>query len=319
MIYRLLILFLLIGNISVISSEAQNPKRTKKYKKKDKHRAKPSKETIEYKPRVKRDDDGDGVPNYYDHCANTPEGQHVTTFGCPPDTDEDGVYDFEDECIDVKGSVNLKGCPEPDTDGDGLIDRLDRCPNTPGDKKWQGCPDTDKDGTPDSKDNCVNEPGPKGNNGCPYKDHDTDGDGVFDSEDKCTLVPGPADNFGCPELNADEEAALKAAFENLLFETGKDVIKTSSFESLNKLAEVLVNNPYLKLQLEGHTDNVGDEHENMILSDNRAKATRNYLIKRGIKGDRISAQGYGETHPVADNETEEGRKQNRRVVMKLDY
>ena len=209
----LLVLVLMLSH--AVDGYSQNPKRTKHYAKARKKMKKPRKEQIEYTSREKFDTDNDGVPNYYDHCPDTPEGQQVTTFGCPPDSDGDGIFDINDECVNQAGPKKNKGCPYLDSDGDGLLDDIDVCPNTPGEHRFVGCPDTDKDGTPDSKDNCVNEPGPKGNHGCPYEDHDTDGDGVMDSQDKCTLVPGEASNQGCPQLNAEEEAALKAAFENL--------------------------------------------------------------------------------------------------------
>ena len=108
------------------------------------------------------------------------------------DTDDDGVYDYEDECPETPGLPEFNGCP--DSDGDGIEDREDECPNTPGLPEFNGCPDTDGDGIPDHLDACPNTPGLAEYNGCP----DTDGDGVPDNEDECPTVAGPKENNGCP-------------------------------------------------------------------------------------------------------------------------
>ena len=124
-------------------------------------------------------------------------------------------------------------------------------------------------------------------------------------------------NRGCPEIKPADRAALQKAFENLLFETGSDVIISSSFPSLNGLAGVLNNNNTYQLHLEGHTDNVGEDQSNMILSQKRAISTRAYLVKMGISDSRITAAGFGETRSKASNDEEAGRKLNRRVEMIL--
>lgn len=73
----------------------------------------------------------------------------------------------------------------------------------------------------------------------------------------------------------------------------------------------------LKVEIGGHTDNVGDDSSNQVLSDNRAKAVRDWLIENGIAADRLTHKGYGETEPIASNDTEEGRAQNRRTELKI--
>ncbi|HEY8401543.1 MAG TPA: OmpA family protein, partial [Cytophagaceae bacterium] len=142
-------------------------------------------------------------------------------------------------------------------------------------------------------------------------------DGVSDYEDLCPKTPGVKHNKGCPEIKPEEQAALKKAFENLLFESGKDVIVSSSFSSLDELAKVLRNNPKYKLHLEGHTDNVGDDQANMDLSKRRAMAVKNYLTSKGVSATRITTDGFGETKPIDTNDTEEGRHRNRRVEMNI--
>ena len=316
-----IILALLLTTAWVDTAHAQNPKRTKHYKQKAKKLKKPSKEPKEYIPVATEDGDGDGVPNYYDHCPDTPKGQTVTTFGCPPDRDEDGFPDDVDPCPDEWGSKENKGCPPMDRDKDGILDKDDKCPDVPGEPRFAGCPDSDKDGIPDYKDECPNE---KGNapSGCPSKvaeNKDTDNDGVPDFNDKCPKVPGIKENKGCPEMKPEDKAAIKAAFENLLFETSKDVIKQSSYQSLNELAKVLMKYPETSLRLEGHTDDQGGEEDNLDLSQRRADAVKIYLTNRGVSDYRISAKGYGESRPVDTNDTAEGRKHNRRVEMNIDY
>jgi outer membrane protein OmpA-like peptidoglycan-associated protein len=257
----------------------------------------PKKSKGEVKPYVSPyynyDDDADGVPNGRDKCPNTPKGEKVTPFGCPYDTDFDGMYDYEDKCITEPGPKENFGCPWGDKDNDGVKDNIDKCPDVPGVLRFAGCP------VPPKK--------------------DTDGDGVYDDEDVCLTVPGIIANRGCPEIKAEEKAALKKAFNNLLFETGKDIIKSSSYNSLNELAKVLVNNPETKLHLEGHTDNVGEDEANLTLSQNRSESVKRYLINKGVSEYRITTDGFGETKPVTTNDTDKGRALNRRVEMVIKY
>lgn len=105
---------------------------------------------------------------------------------------------------------------------------------------------------------------------------------------------------------------LKEAFNNLDFEFNKAIIKPASFASLDELSEVL-NKVNWNLILSGHTDNVGSEDFNLKLSTKRAEAVKNYLINKGIAAERITAKGFGESMPIAPNDTEENRALNRRV------
>lgn len=293
---------------------AQNPKQSKAYAKKAKAAKKVKKEA--YTPVYHdADSDGDGVPNTRDKCIHTPKGEPVTPFGCPYDVDFDGIYDYEDSCKNEPGPRENHGCPWGDKDNDGILDNVDACPNVPGLKAFKGCPDTDGDGIPDPQDKCPQQPGTIQYEGCPPPFIDKDGDGVSDYDDLCPETPGVKTNRGCPELKPEEKAAIQKAFDNLLFETGSDVIVSSSYDALNELAKVLVNNPRYNLYLEGHTDNVGDDEANLDLSRRRALSVKNYLVSRGVLSNRITTDGFGETRPKATNETPEGRKLNRRVEM----
>ena len=149
------------------------------------------------------------------------------------------------------------------------------------------------------------------------KSIDSDQDGVTDAFDKCPQTPGSVQNNGCPELAKEEQEILTAAFDNLEFETGKSLIKASSYESLDQLAELLEKKPEWKLIISGHTDNVGKPGSNMTLSKNRALSVKVYLLSKGILGNRLETEWFGQTKPVASNKTAQGRQKNRRVEMTI--
>ncbi len=287
------------------------------------------------------DTDGDGLPDKDDACPEE-AGPHEYR-GCP-DRDNDSIIDKNDDCPDVPGLKEFKGCP--DTDGDGIKDEDDACPEVPGPVVNNGCPDTDGDGLFDFIDECPTEFGPRENNGCPWPDtdgdglldkddkcpyiagprandgcpyQDTDEDGVLDKDDKCPNTPGPVSNEGCPEIEKEVQEILKTAFENLEFETAKDIIKDESIPSLTELAEVLVKKPEWKLQIAGHTDNVGDAQANLVLSKKRAESVKRFMVSKGIDAERLSVLYFGETQPIADNSTPEGRQKNRRVEMTIIF
>jgi outer membrane protein OmpA-like peptidoglycan-associated protein len=261
------------------------------------------------------DSDNDGIQDKDDVCPNKPGKAEFK--GCP-DSDEDGIEDKDDLCPQVAGKPEFKGCP--DSDNDGIEDKNDECPQEAGTKAMNGCPDTDGDGIKDKEDACPKEAGLTAFYGCP----DTDKDGIPDRNDACPEVPGLKINNGCPEvksnepvLTEEEKEVLKEAFENLEFELGKSVITKSSFTSLDELADVLKKRTTYRLQISGHTDNVGNAQTNLQLSKDRANAVKNYLVKKGIAATRLVAQGFGSSKPVADNRTQEGRQKNRRVEMKV--
>lgn len=270
------------------------------------------------------DSDGDGLLDNEDDCPE--EFGPVDNQGCPwPDTDEDGIADKEDECPEEAGPVENNGCPvaEIDTlsdlDEDGILDVDDKCPEEFGPAENDGCPygDRDEDGTSDEFDNCPDTPGAIDNGGCPWSD--TDGDGLLDNVDRCPKTPGPESNDGCPELKEEEKQIMEEAFNNLEFESGRAVIKASSYKDLDKIVDILESRPGAVLKIEGHTDATGGDALNMQLSKERALAVKQRLVEKGIASDRFFVNWYGETRPIADNNTPEGRKANRRVELQIMF
>jgi outer membrane protein OmpA-like peptidoglycan-associated protein len=175
--------------------------------------------------------------------------------------------------------------------------------------------DADNDGILDEQDSCPNEAGIAELKGCPAKD--TDGDTVADHLDNCPNEAGPADNQGCPakqkQMVAIQQGRI-AIKETVYFNTAKATIQPRSFKLLDQVAKVLKEHPELeKVWIEGHTDNQGKPAENLKLSQRRAEAVRDYLIKKGVEPQRLEARGYGQERPIADNKTAKGRATNRRV------
>lgn len=122
----------------------------------------------------------------------------------------------------------------------------------------------------------------------------------------------------------EEDITLQAIKEgqsvvlrNIFFETNSFELKEESNAELQTMLELMQKNPTLRIEISGHTDNVGKDDYNMTLSENRAKSVRQWLIDKGINTQRIVAKGYGKTKPIADNSTEEGRQQNRRTEFKI--
>jgi outer membrane protein OmpA-like peptidoglycan-associated protein len=113
------------------------------------------------------------------------------------------------------------------------------------------------------------------------------------------------------------EVGAKVVLKNIYFETGKATLLPESYATLNSVVRLLENNPTLRLEISGHTDNVGSEKFNLKLSNDRAKSCVNYLIQNGISNDRLEYTGYAFKFPIAPNNTAEGRAQNRRVEFKI--
>ena len=137
-----------------------------------------------------------------------------------------------------------------------------------------------------------------------------------------------SENFSLKNYTSNEPFQLNVALnkikegvsivlKNIFFETAKATLKDESKTELNKLVELLTKNTTIKIEIGGHTDNVGADTENLKLSEARALAVKNYLIANGISADRLSSKGYGETLPIADNNTEQGRANNRRTEFKV--
>jgi outer membrane protein OmpA-like peptidoglycan-associated protein len=253
---------------------------------------------VEAKP---GDRDGDGIPDGDDACPDEPEtyNGYDDNDGCPddPDTDKDLVPDSKDACPlepeDKDGYLDDDGCPDTDNDADGIADTADKCPDKPEDfDGWQ-----DEDGCPDP---------------------DNDGDTVPDLEDMCPNTPGPTggDRPGCPKKN---QLVIVTANEiritqQIRFEFNKAIIKgADSFKILDAVNQVLKDNPKISLEIQGHTDNVGNTGYNQKLSQDRADAVRKYLTSHGTAAARLTSKGYGATQPIVPNTTEVNRALNRRV------
>jgi outer membrane protein OmpA-like peptidoglycan-associated protein len=154
--------------------------------------------------------------------------------------------------------------------------------------------------------------------GCP--DNDNDKDGISDKNDKCPneaeTKNGKEDEDGCPDLVRVEDGQIKI-LQKVYFATGKATILEKSNELLNEVAAVIKAKPTIKVKIEGYTDNVGRKAKNLKLSQRRADAVKEYLIKAGVKEDILTAEGRGSANPIADNKTKAGRAENRRVEFHI--
>lgn len=140
---------------------------------------------------------------------------------------------------------------------------------------------------------------------------------LFHSEN-CELTHGtPEKPFLVNVALNKVEVGQSITLRNVFFESGRYELLNESLVELGKVVELLTNNPTLKIALAGHTDNVGKPADNQLLSERRAKAVYDYLVSQGISADRLAYKGFGETKPIADNNTEEGRAQNRRTVFTI--
>lgn len=257
--------------------------------------------------------------------------------GCPdevPDADKDGVPDKDDKCPNDAGKVRSKewyGCA--DKDQDGVPDPIDKCidqaEDTDGFEDTDGCPDpdNDRDGIADDGDECIDVPeiknGFKDEDGCPDEVPDTDKDGIPDTKDKCPKVPeninGFEDDDGCPDKGPSlvqiTEGEIKI-LQKIEFATGSDKITGAvSFAVLDAVTSVLrLRQEITLVEVGGHTDNAGNEKQNIELSQKRADAVVVYLTtKGGIDKARLKSKGYGPSKAIADNKTANGRQKNRRV------
>ncbi len=253
---------------------------------------------LNYRP---KDLDRDGIPDKDDHCPEV----YGTVAGCP-DTDSDGIADFEDLCIHLAGVSENNGCPA-DSDKDGVYDIEDICPTIAGSVK--GCPDKDRDGVADQDDHCIDLAGPLITNGCP----DIDKDGIPDQEDRCPEEAGILLNHGCPDLKTLNQNTNNSGYLAIQFKTGSSVIDSVGYDILNEVYYMLIRFPEMRLSVQGHTDNTGEELKNQNLSNQRVKICMDYLINKGIALDRMFFKAYGKSQPIGDNTTAEGRQMNRRT------
>ena len=140
---------------------------------------------------------------------------------------------------------------------------------------------------------------------------DSDGDGVPDGSDKCPGSPSdkPVDADGC--------TIVSVVLEDVQFELNSSELTASSSASLDKVVDAMNEYPDLRIEIQAHTDSMGEAAYNQSLSEKRAKSVREYLVGMGIAANRMEVKGYGESKPIADNGTREGRAKNRRVELEV--
>jgi len=210
----------------------------------------------------------------------------ATPVRAPVDTDGDGVTDDLDRCPGTPAgtAVDSNGCPLPvDDDGDGVTNDLDKCPGTPAGAKVDAT-------------------------GCEL-DYDADDDGILDDADKCPDTPKGTrvDNTGCP---FNRELLL----QGVKFATDSADLLPESLPVLENASATLKRYPEVNIEVAGYTDSRGSDAHNQQLSERRAQAVLKYLKDSGVTN-TLTAVGFGEKDPIASNDTEEGRRQNRRVVL----
>ncbi len=242
------------------------------------------------------DKDGDGIPNDRDADPENPEDfdGYRDADGAPDvDNDNDGILDAQDgapdDPEDFDGFQDEDGVPDPDNDNDGIIDAEDAAPDEA----------EDMDGFQDEA-------------GVP--DPDNDGDGVLDNMDRCPNTPAgvTVDVDGCPVV---QEIREDLVLEGVSFKSGSAELTPGSIAVLDKVAESLGAWPEVRLEVQGHTDSSGSAELNRNLSQKRAETVRDYLVMKRIAPERVTAVGYGEDRPIADNGSREGRATNRRVEL----
>ena len=242
------------------------------------------------------DSDGDGVPDSLDQEPLTPEGAVVDETGRAIDTDGDGVPDGLDMEPDTPSGATVDAMGRSnDTDGDGVADGIDLEADTPSgalvDSSGRAL-DSDGDGVPDGIDVEPNTP-----QGVPVNSM---GSGLYGME--AELI-----TRGLLTLNA------------IYFETGSANIKPESYQTLLEVGMVLAKYAELKIEVSGHTDNTGSEAINQQLSHARAESVLNWILVNtpALSLSQFTIRGYGESQPVASNDTVEGRTLNRRVEFKV--
>ncbi len=228
------------------------------------------------------------------------EGRYVAFF---PDSDlglDNGHYDDAVAGLGLQYTFQkpTRAAPPPpppppppplpvpkDSDGDGVLDSVDQCPNTP------------RGVQVDTR-------------GCPL---DSDGDGVPDYLDKCpnTTKGLKVDATGCVR------DAQTIVLQNVNFEFNKSTLTADAKGVLNDVSKGLVSQKDLRVEIAGHTDSKGSDAYNLKLSNSRAASVKSYLISQGVSPSQLVSKGYGEAQPVATNDTDEGRAQNRRVEFRV--
>jgi outer membrane protein OmpA-like peptidoglycan-associated protein len=241
------------------------------------------------------DTDGDGLTDWAER------DRHRTNPDMP-DTDQDALNDG----LEVETSTDPLSS---DTDGDGLVDGAE-------DANHNGAvdagetdpriPDTDRGGVPDGWEvqNSRNALDPA--------DDDSDRDGVLENVDECPNTPEgeTVDERGCIVMRE------RITLDGITFAFDSAEILPASEQTLQRALQILKDNPDVRVEVAGHTDNVGNANYNRNLSRQRAGAVREWLVGQGIDGGRMTVRGYGSSQPATSNDTEEGRAQNRRIEFR---
>ena len=302
------------------------------------------------------DNDGDGIcddnPNIQGrvaHFAGKCKGKDLCAG-----SEADKAEGFAKTKEDQDGFEDQDGCPDPDNDGDGICDDnaaiqghvalwsskcsgSDKCAGTDADKAdgfaktkedqdgfedKDGCPDPDNDGDKICDQNAeiqghlgVWSSKCTGSDKCPGTDADK-ADGFSKTKE---VYNNYQDKDGCPDkLQLVVVTAKKIEIkQKIYFDFNKATIKPVSYPVLDAVAKVLLDNPKMRVRVEGHTDSRGSRRYNKRLSQRRAESVRRYLIRKGVDPSRLKAKGYGEDRPIDTNRTAEGRDRNRRVEFRI--
>lgn len=281
------------------------------------------------------DDDEDGVADAKDRCPQDAETINGTKDddGCPDevsDVDGDGIGYDDDRCPLEPGNSD-DGCPHlplPELALAGFFEAPTATPaqkNAPPPatepvKPAEG--DLDKDGTTDALDRCPlsaeDVDGFEDEDGCPEPDNDHDG--IADAKDKCPFeaetINGKNDTDGCPDTGVGAVTLQedKVVINGVIgFKTASATLQPAALPLLKQVASTLLAASTISLEIQGHTDDVGNAAANIKLSKRRAEAIRAVLVKSGVAAKRLIATGFGPTRPRATNKTAAGREQNRRV------
>jgi outer membrane protein OmpA-like peptidoglycan-associated protein len=298
------------------------------------------------------DADGDGIKDSQDKCPT--QAGYANLLGCL-DSDYDSVIDPEDACPNQYGE-ELNGCPTAklaDKDGDNVPDERDECPDTPGFFTALGCPDADGDGVKDSEDTCPNEYGSKTNKGCAVAqalvqtpesvrpsvntESPTMNTTVYVTKEPTPTKPSkkvketvstytPEVTNNTPRLNpneavSDEEFCKRVSMSDLgnaYFNVNVTKPQENSFNTLSNVVEIMRRCSDLKITISGHADSDGNEVTNLELSQKRANAIKDYLIKKGISARRLIIQAFGESKPINAGDNANGKQTNRRVEFELN-
>ena len=253
---------------------------------------------VEFGDNWHRDTDGDGVIDRHDECADTAQRVIVDAQGCPIDSDDDGVFDGIDVSpgTPLGAEVDSLGTPLDD-DQDGVFNGIDQCPTPIG--------------------AVVDE------RGCGI---DTDGDTIFDGIDQCPGTPSgvPIDReTGCPRVDSDEEREFYRTglyiASDIDFQRGNEEMAAGGTALLRPIANMMRKWPEMVIEVGGHTDDRGGLEQNQSISEQWAQVVADYLAENfeWITADRVTAVGYGEEKPIADNASEEGRELNRRIEFRI--